>query len=479
MIKKLICKFIEMNEGAKSALSYTMATMLSKGLAIITVPIFARIMTTEQIGNVNLFNSWFSLVGAFATLSLTSGGYLVALNEFSDNREKYQSSVLSLTSLIALFLMFIYIISPDFWEELTGLSQPLLILMLLGFLFSPAMDFWLARQRFEYKYKKPVAIIMTSSIVASILSIIVVLHLDKTGSNLVAEGRLFANYIILFGVAAILWLNTLIKGKVFFNIEYWKFSLSLSIPLIGYSIAAQILSVSDRVMIGRMVNNSAVGIYSTLYSVSSISLLIWQAIHASYVPFLFNNFGKENTTLKKNTNYLVITYAFFALGLTYFAPEIVRILATPEYYEAIYIMPAIAAGIFLTCFTNLYSDIPLYYKKTKYVMFPAIIAAILNVVLNYICIPIFGYMIAAYTTLISYVMWAILQAYWCKKICYQNRVDTNTLFDDKSLFVIALITIALCLFSTLLYNLFLVRYIFIIINIIIGSICFYRFRKYK
>lgn len=479
MIKKLINKFLDMTGGAKSALSYTMATLLSKGLAIITVPIFARIMTTDQIGTVNLFNSWYSLIGAFATLSLTSGGYLVALNEFVDNREEYQSSILSLTSLIALFLMFLYSISPNFWFELTGLSQPLLILMLFGFLFSPATDFWLARQRFEYKYKKPVAIIMTSSIIASILSIIVVLYLDKSGSSMVADGRLFANYIILFGVAAIIWFYTLIKGKTFFEKKYWKFSLTLSIPLIGYSIAAQILSVSDRVMIGKMVNNSAVGIYSTLYSVSSISLLVWQAIHASYVPFLFNSIGKENTTLKKSTNSLVIIYAFVALGLTYFAPEIVRILATPEYYEAIYIMPAIAAGIFLTCFTNLYSDIPLYYKKTKYVMYPAIIVAILNVILNYICIPIFGYMVAAYTTLISYIMWAILQAYWCKKVCNLNNIEANTLFDNKSLFVIAFTTIMLCLIGILLYNLSFLRYIFIIIIIAVGSIFVYGFRKIR
>lgn len=479
MIKKLINKFLDMTEGAKSALSYTIATLFSKGLAIITVPIFARIMTTDQIGTVNLFNSWYSLIGAFATLSLTSGGYIVALNEFSDNREKYQSSVLSLTSFIALFLMVVYFISPNFWIELTGLSQQLLILMLLGFLFSPATEFWLARQRFEYKYKKPVAVIMISAIVASMLSIIVVLQLDKAGSNSVAEGRLFANYIILFGVASVLWLNILIKGKTFFNAKYWKFSLSLSIPLIGYSIAAQILSVSDRIMIGGMVNNRAVGIYSTLYSVSSISLLIWQAIHASYVPFLFNSIGKENTTLKKSTNSLVIIYAFVALVLTYFAPEIVHILATPEYYEAIYIMPAIAAGVFLTCFTNLYSDIPLYYKKTKYVMYPAVIVAILNVILNYIFIPIFGYMIAAYTTLISYVMWAILQSYWCKKICYMNNIKSNTLFDDKSLFAIAVITIMLCLFGTLLYNRTPLRYIFILINIVAGSIFVYRFRKFR
>lgn len=41
------------------------------------------------------------------------------------------------------------------------------------------------------------------------------------------------------------------RGKTFFNKKYWKFSLQLSIPLIGYALAAQVLSVSDRMMISK------------------------------------------------------------------------------------------------------------------------------------------------------------------------------------------------------------------------------------
>ncbi|RGR70975.1 polysaccharide biosynthesis protein [Holdemania filiformis] len=474
MKKKLINKLKNMSEGAKSALAYTIATLFSGALSIITAPIFARIMTTSQIGIVNLFNSWYTLISAFATLSLTSGGYVVALNTFSDNRDEYQSSVLSLTSLIALLLAVLYLISPGFWSNLTGLSQPLLILMLFGFLFAPATDFWFARQKFEYKYKKPVAIIMISAIISSIISVIVVLIMNKSSANSVVNGRLYANYLIIFGIAAILWFSTFIKGKVFFNARYWRFSLSLSIPLVGYSIAAQLLSVSDRVMISKMVDDSAVGIYGTLYTISSLSLIVWQAIHASYVPFLFNSIGKKGTKVKKITNSLVVIYAFIALVLTFFAPEIVHILATAEYYEAIYIMPPIAAGIFLTCITNIYSDIPVYFRKTKYVMYPAAIAAVLNIFLNYIFIPVYGYMVAAYTTLFSYIIWAVLQSYWCKKVCEMSDIKSNTLFDNKYLSIISFITIMFCLTGILLYRNTILRYLVIIITSVIGIVFVYK-----
>ena len=68
--------------GVRSAVVYTTATVFSRGLAIITVPIFTRLMSTEQIGVVNLYNTWHGLISVVATLSLTSGGFAVAMKEY-------------------------------------------------------------------------------------------------------------------------------------------------------------------------------------------------------------------------------------------------------------------------------------------------------------------------------------------------------------------------------------------------------------
>ena len=57
----------------------------------------------------------------------------------------------------------------------------------------------------------------------------------------------------VYGVAAVIWFSIFLKGRCFYSSKYWKFSLQLSLPLIGYSIASQILSVSDRLMISKMV----------------------------------------------------------------------------------------------------------------------------------------------------------------------------------------------------------------------------------
>ena len=459
----------KLSESAKSAVVYTFATLFSRGLAIITVPIFTRMMTTTQIGTVNLYNSWYSLISAFATLSLTSGGFAVAMKEYAGDRDKYQSAVLSLTSIIAIIIASVFLLAPSFWSKILGLPRGLVVLMLVGFLFAPARDFWLARQRYEYKYKLAGTVTIGSALIASILSVGAVLYSNEYGTIDAADARLIANYAVVYGVAAIIWISTFVKGKTFFNIEYWKMSLALSIPLVGYSIAAQILSVSDRMMISQMVGNSAVGVYGTLYTVSSLSLMIWQAIHSSFVPFLFQNIEKKEQNIKNVSFVLMLLYALVAVVLTYMAPEIVRVLATEEYMEAIYIMPPIAAGVFFTAYANIYSDIAVYFKKTKYVMYPAIVAAAANLVLNYIFIKMFGYMAAAYTTLIAYILLAYLQAVLANKVCKENGIGKEKIFSDQKMLIMAIVTVVLCLLEIALYHFTVLRYI-VVLGVIVFSI---------
>lgn len=466
----LIKKLNSIPVGVKSAFVYTVSSVVTRGLAVITVPIFTRLMTTEQIGTVGLYNSWYAMISAFATLSLTSGGFTMAMKAYPERRDKYESSVLSLTTIIALLIAGVYCICPSVWQNILGIPNGLIVLMLFGFLFAPARDFWMARQRYEYKYKLSGFVSILTAIMASVLSVLVVIYMNQKGMTNVAEGRLYANYFVIYGVSAIIWLYIMCKGRTLFNKEFWKMSLALSLPLVGFNIAGHILNVSDRLMISKMVNDSAVGIYGVLYTVSSLSLLVWQAINSSFVPYLFQNIEKKGNKIKDIANLLMIMYAVISIMITYFAPEIVRILATDEYYEAIYIMPPIAAGVFLTAFSNIYSNIAVYYKKTKYVMYPAFIAAGVNLLLNYIFIKLFGYMAAAYTTLVSFAVQAFLQALWSSKVCKQNGADIDTIFDSKKMFGIALFTIISCIIGIPLYQSTLLRYCVILIAAVFAVI---------
>ena len=455
----------KLSAGVKSSVVYTLSSLFSKGLAIITVPIFTRLMSTGEIGVVNLFNSWYSMISVVATLALTSGGFQLSLKEFKNERDQYVSSVLSLTSLVAVLLAIIYGLKPQFWNNITGLSTGLMLLMLLELFLSPAQQFWLLRQRYEYKYKVVAIVTFSSALLAAVVSVWAVIHGSNTGGNL-GEIRLYANYAVLLTVSLVLWILTFIKGRTLYNKQYWKFSLALSIPLIGNSIATQILSVSDRTMISKMVGNSEVGIYSTLYTVSSLSLIIWQAINSSFIPYLYDNLEKpeKRDEIKSLATKLLVAFSIVAFILTMMAPEIVKILATEEYYKAIYIMPPIAAGVFLTSVSNMYSNVLIYHKKTNYIMISSSVAAIVNLILNYFGIRMFGYLAAAYTTLIAYIILGTMQAVISERVHRKAVGDKkDSVYDTKTILILSVITIVCCILCLVLYSKTILRYLIMLI----------------
>lgn len=470
MVKK---KFtISIPVGFKSAIVYLFATVFTRGLAIITTPIFTRIMTTDQVGMVNLYSSWYSMITVVSTLALTSGGFSIALREFEKERDQYVSSVLSLTSIVAIGLALVYSISITFWNDVTGLPTHLMVLLLVGLLVAPARDFWLSRQRFEYQYKLSGTVTVLSAIFASGLAVAAVLYANSIGYSDIASVRLFANYFIIYGVAFIIWLSIFWQGRCFYSSKYWRFSLQLSLPLIGYSVASQILSVSDRMMISKMVGNSAVGIYGTLYTVSSISLMVWTAINASFVPYLYQNMENTKSKIKKLSMSMLGMYSLVAILLVYLAPEIVRILATEEYYKGIYIMPPIAGGVYFIAVSNLYSNILVYLKRTNIIMISSIIAAVINVILNYIMIEAYGYMAAAYTTLLSYVVMAVLLSIWANREFKKHITEVDFVYDNKLILAVSIVTLVISLFAILIYDYGIVRYtvaaVFLILTVMYG-----------
>lgn len=466
--------------GVKSSVVYVLSSLFSRGLAIITIPIFTRIMTTSDIGIVNLYTSWYGMISVVSTLSLTSGGFQLGLKEFKDDRDGYISSVLTLTSCMALAIGVVYIFNISFWNKLTGLSTVLMLLLISELFLAPAQSFWLSRQRYEYKYKLVAVVTFSSAFLASLVSVIAVVFASRNGYSNLAEIRLLSNYAVLLIYALVIWLYIYCKGKTVINKKYWAFSLFLSVPLIGNSVSAQVLNVSDRTMISHLVDNSSVGIYGVLYTTSSISLLVWQAINASFVPYLFENM--DNRDVRKDirvvSTRLLGGFALVAFLMTLFAPEIVRILATDEYYDAVYIMPPIAAGVFLTSVSNMYSNVLIYYKKPKFIMVSSFVAALLNLILNYYCIRLFGYVAAAYTTLISYIVLAVIQGIVATRI--ERSMHTNgieSVYNNGCVILLSVGALILCLSCLLLYMSYVAKYLILLVVVLYVLINLDKFKK--
>lgn len=121
-------------------------------------------------------------------------------------------------------------------------------------------------------------------------------------------------------------------------------------------------------------------------------------------------------------------------------------MATREYYEAVYIMPPIAMGVALTAVSNMYSNILIFYKKTKVIMLASGVASVVNVILNYIFIPRFGYQAAAYTTLVAYIIMALIEAAVATTY-YKKHTKLKMIYDNKLILILCMITVLLSFIS--------------------------------
>ena len=93
---KLLKKYTSLSLQAKAAIWYTVCNLLQKGISLIAVPLYTRILTPEQYGVYTVFLSWLEIFEIIATFRLSWGGYIVGLTKYADDRNRYTSSIQSL-----------------------------------------------------------------------------------------------------------------------------------------------------------------------------------------------------------------------------------------------------------------------------------------------------------------------------------------------------------------------------------------------
>ena len=452
-MNKIIEKYKQLSLPVKASLWYMVCNVINKGIALLTTPIFTRIMTEEQYGTFSVFQSWFSILIIFTSLNIFLGGYQKGLILYKNDIRRFTSSQLGLTTTITVFAFVLYILNIPFWTKVFDLEPVLMYAMFIELLLMPALELWSAQQRFDYKYKKFVAL----TLVMSVLSILVAVVMVVTANHKV-EARVFSDVGIKAIFSGVIFVFVFITGKCFYIKEYWKYSIAFNLPLIPHYLSNYILNQSDRVMIGRMVGNSQAAHYSVAYTISTVMLLITNAINSSLTPYIYKAIvSDEKRKIKKATWPLVILVAGLCVMTMAFAPEVIQVFAGRKYMDAIYVIPPVAASVFFIFLYSLFSTIEYYYQKTGFIAIATCVCAILNLILNYFGIKMYGYYAAGYTTLICYVGLALLHYIFYKKVLKEVGYEEN-MYDVKLIVFSSVIVISIMIIMVLTYGQVWIRY---------------------
>lgn len=447
-----------LNKGFKASVAFFIASVITSGISYITTPVFTRLLSASDFGVASVFFTWLNLIGIVAMFSFGNGVFNNGLSDYPDKRDSFSFSILILSNLITLTCLALVLVFNRKVSGLIGLNSKYIYLMFAVYITQPAYNFWYVRQRFEYKYKASSIVSICLAIIAPVIAIVFMLLFPKFK----LEARIFGAEIvsILFYIVFYFLMGTKSHWKI--NTRYWKYCFYFNLPLIPHYLSMYLLNSCDKLMIDHYVGSSATAYYSVAYSVAALGTIVWAAINGSLVPFTYEQCKeKKYKLINEITRPLIIIIGFVCLLIIIIAPEVVKIMATNEYTEAIVAIPPIIGGVFFQVQYYLYANVLYYYKKTRFVMYASLSAAVLNIVLNVYCINRFGYLAAGYTTLICYMVQAGLD-YWAMK----TIVDYD-IYDMKTISILSLMIIAFSIVGPFIYSIPYLRLIAFIVIILI------------
>lgn len=385
---------------------YLLGMLIPMGVGFIKTPIFTRYFTPEEYGYLGIVTITFSYISIFVYSWLSSclWRYYNAYKNKDDLKNLYSNLFLIYLGA-SVFMMLI----AFFWYQAAEnvLVKQLIVLSFFQFVIKEFIGLYLIVIRLEGKAIKYNVIHSSRAILTFVM----------------LYGMTFGlHYRITSVLSSAILVDLLVLGfMLIFNREKGGFSFrSFSQPTMKVlfkfgsvglvsNFFFLLITSSDRYIIALFEDMSTVGIYNQVYNISQLSVV-------ALVTVFFNTINpKLNKELEVNfkganamiSNYL-FAYLLFGLPIiTYlcmFPRQIAFILLGPEFRSGYFIMPYIFVSGYLY---GLFLFMEIKFKfadRLKDIVTAVVLASIVNIAINFVMIPKFGYHWAAISTLIAYVM---------------------------------------------------------------------------
>lgn len=218
------------------------------------------------------------------------------------------------------------------------------------------------------------------------------------------------NTILIGNLAGTVLIIFLLKKFIPFNL---KFSFNLvkkiirkSIPIGFTSLFALAYFKIDTLLLSIIRGSAEVGIYGLAYKIIENLLILWGFYMATVYPLLSNLLGKKknkevwNLWQRSALIALASSGAIIILGFI-FTPFVIQVLGGEEFKASIRVLRILLFSLPLCYINNLFYHAFLLKYKIKFPLIAIGTSAIINLILNLIFIPRFGYIAAAFNFLIT------------------------------------------------------------------------------
>lgn len=386
-------------------------TLLGLVFPLITFPYVTRILGPEGIGKVNYAQS---IIGYFSFVSCF-GMSTYAIREIAKVRDsQYQVSKLSVellfANLITTFLAYVlFFIFLEFSPSLTS-YRPLLYICSLTMLFTTIGMDWLFIAEEDFLY------ITIRSVTIQICSLFLLFILVKDANDYLSYAILLVLSTVGANVFNLFYSRKYISLPKFKDLQIFRHYKFIYILFITATLAG-LHTVVDRSMLGYLIDDYAVGIYTTGNKISGILISIICAVSIILFPrfsYLIRQ-GDENgwkCLLDKMIHFLLMMTFPFMIGLIVLRKQLILIICGDGYLPSAPVLAVMSFMIPVMCFTNLLGNLLfMSLNKERWTLYSVIIGAISNVILNLLFIPSYNAVGAAVAAVVSETIVLSFQMY--------------------------------------------------------------------
>ena len=404
-----------------SIVKYAPSQMAQGIIGLVSIPVFTKAYSPAAYGDYSIaMTSLMILVILMGWLPMSIIRFYAGYHKQNKLGQFYlQVTISSLISIVAIGLVYfitVSIISKHFSPTLVHLMRVTAGLFFVTVVFEVCISLLMAKG-FAGWY----SIFSTSRVIVSFLISLLFIY----AWHLEIECLLYAN-IIATAICIPLLYRKAVERIPFgssTSMEYGQLKemIHYSLPLVVGNIASWILSVSDRYILQFFRGAEEVGVYSVAYNLTDRSLMLLVTLFMlSSAPILIHaweNIGEKEC--KSYVHQFTRCYLILCLpacsGLCVLSRTILEVMSTEKYVDGHIAIPFVAIGIFFFGLQSRYQSGLILHKKTARISLAIVAAGILNLVLNVLSVPLYGYLATAVNTLISYLVLLISMVFLSKR----------------------------------------------------------------
>lgn len=457
---KLLDKYRSFPVTLRAAFWFTICNFILKGISFVCMPIYTRFLSEEEYGTMSLITSYELIFNIFATFELYLGAYQRGLLKYKGDTKFFEQSIVFVSNILTVICFFVFLLLNKQLTSFTGVTVGLYLVFTLNFIVYTPYNCWLNKKRFEYDYKAAVIVTILMALVSNLVPMITLKIFSAT-----ANVKIITTFVIQIIFSLPFWIKHINFIVLFKNksklLLYVKYAIRFQGPLVFHSLSYYVLNQSDRIMIDKFSGKAEVAFYSVAYAFASVIIIFQNSLNQVLKPWRFQKLDKQcYKEVKEISNVLVVLVGGVIVMFMLLLPEVFLIF--PEkYHEAQKVAPPVTIGVYFLFLYTLFVDIESYYGKTEYIAYVSTFCAILNIILNYIGIRIYGYIACAYTTLICYTVMALLHFVFMIRTCKKYHVEEIPI-DSKKIWGFSLFMLLIFGIANVFYTSIFVRYFLIV-----------------